>query len=104
MWKRKDHKIYDAFPDGKMIDAETIALDFTKPIKVDKSKQAMCWRQLKSKSKAWIIQIYVAVRFEHKDPDGTWRKYCTTFSRDIDQWMFLWDEYEEFQANADQWN
>ena len=100
MWKRKDHKIYDAFPDGKEIDAKEIGLDFTLPVQVDKTKEAMCWRQLKSKSKAWIIQIYVAVKFHHMDTDGTWRKYCTTFSRDVDQWMFTWKEYQAFLANA----
>ena len=99
MWKHKEHVIYDAFPDGDLIEAESIALDFTVPIKVVASKQAMCWRKLKSKSKKWVVQLYVAVQFEHKDPDGNTRKYCTTFSRDVDQWMFTWEEYEAFLAN-----
>ena len=32
MWKHKEHAIYDAFPDGEAIDAESIGLDFTVPI------------------------------------------------------------------------
>ena len=102
MWKRNDHKIYDAFPDGSEVDPNDIGLDFTEAVQVYQTKQAMCWRKLKSKSKAWIIQVYVCVRFHHMDSDGIWRKYCTTFSRDVDRWMFLWDEYVEFQAQGHQ--
>ena len=95
MWKHDDHAIYDAFPDGEKIDAASIGLDFTEAVQVLASKSAMCYRQLKSKSKSWVITHYVAIRFEHEAPDGSKSLYCTTFSRDVDQWMYRWEEYQE---------
>jgi hypothetical protein len=93
MWKHKEHAIYDAFPDGNAIDADAIGLDFNQPLWVVNSTREMCWRQLKSKSKSWIICHYVAVKFEHTDPDGNTACYYSTFGRDVETWMWTWEEW-----------
>ena len=92
MWKHKKHAIYDAFPDGNEVNPGFIGLDFTEPIQSCRTMRAMCWRKHK-KSKTWIICHYVAVQFEHELPDGTTAKFCTTFSRDVDHWMYTWAEW-----------
>ena len=97
MWKRTDHAIYDAFPDGNKVSAASIGVDWKQGIQVLDSERDMCWRQLK-KDKTWIIQHYLSVQFEQVQPDGSTGYYWTTFSRDVDQWMWLWAEYEEQQA------
>ena len=93
MWKHTKHAIYDSFPDGKEVNPGFIGLDFTQGIQVLDYEREMCWRQLK-KSKAWIICHYVAVQFEHVQPDGTKGWFWTTFSRDVDHWMYTWAEYQ----------
>ena len=93
MWKHTKHAIYTKHPDGVEVNPGFIGLDFTQPIQVLCSEREMCWRQLK-KSREWIIQHYVAVQFEHEQRDGTKGCFWTTFSRDVDQWMWTWAEYE----------
>ena len=97
MWKHTRHAIYDDFPDGKEVNPGFIGLDFKQGIQVLDYERELCWRQLK-KDGSWVIQHYVAVQFEHVKPDGTKGLFYTTFSRDVDQWMWLWDEWEASQA------
>jgi len=93
MWKHTKHAIYDSFPDGKAVNPGFIGLDFKDGIQVIDYESEMCWRKHKKRG-TWIIQHYVVVEFEHVNKEGTTHKYWTTFSRDVDQWMWTWAEYQ----------
>ena len=96
MWKHNEHAIYTAFPDGNVVDAAAIGIDFTQPIFVIASQREMCWRKLRTRSMSWIICHYVGVQFEHTDPNGNTAWYYTTFARDVETWHWT---YEEWQQN-----
>ena len=92
-WKSDAHAIYDDFPDGDIVPASEVHVDFTDFLRVQDSKRAMFWRYHKGKKK-WVIDHYVGVKFLHYD-----RSLWTTFSRNQDQWLWTHEEMQIYENN-----
>ena len=87
-FKSPSHAIYDDFPNGNIVPAEEVYVDFTDHIVVYQHGRYSFDRWHNGKQKR-VVSNYVAVQF--KSSCGS-RFVWTNFSRDGEQWLWTADE------------